>query len=93
MATRVYWYRVATHRNVETENSVCLSVTRSRKEARTAINNGRFIKRWRDRGWVISLGRRLVESTGDVWWEVWAHCTPQLSIKPVATIYRVQTIE
>jgi len=34
-----------------------------------------------------------VESTGDVWWEVWAHATPELQIKPVARIERVQVLE
>jgi len=86
-----YWYRVATHRNVETAHSCCLGMTRSRKEALLAAEE--VGEKWRRLGWHVSIGRRAVESTGDVWWEVWAHSTPELTLKPVATIYRVQTIE
>jgi len=93
MAMRVYWYRVATNRNVETVDSVRLAAGRSRKAARTGAEKARFVTKWRDQGWNISLGRRTVESTGDVWWEIWAHSTPELPLKPIATIYRVQTIE
>ena len=91
MSTRVYWYRVPTNRNVETVESCCLIATRSRKEARIGAEKG--CAKWRRRGWHISLGRRLVESTGDVWWEVWAHAAPELLLKPIAKIERVQTIE
>jgi hypothetical protein len=86
-----YWYSVATHRNVEAANSVCVCATRTRKEALIAAEE--VGEKWRRLGWQVSLGRRAVESTGDVWWEVWAHSTPELELKPVATIYRVQTIE
>ena len=90
MSARVYWYSVATHRNVEAANSCCLGVMRSRKEAHAAAEQER--EKWRRLGWHVSIGRRAVESTGDVWWEVWAHSTPELELKPIATIYRVQTI-
>lgn len=93
MPTRVYWYRVATPRNVETATSVFLGATRSRKEARTAVEKGHVCEAWRRRGWHLSLGRRTVESTGEVRWEVWAYSTPELVLKPIATIDRVQTIE
>lgn len=93
MTIRIYWYRVPTHRNVETVDSFCLAAGRSRKEALKGVANARFIQKWRDRGWTISLGRRTVESTGDVWWEVWAHTTPDLELKPVAKIERVQIID
>src|SRR5690606_15284863 len=88
MPTRIYWYRVPTHRNVETVDSFCLGMTRRRKEARIGAEKG--CEKWRRRGWHISLGRRTVESTGDVWWEVWAHATPDLELKPIAKIERVQ---
>ncbi len=90
MATRVYWYRVPTHRNVETADSVCVGATRTRKEALAAEKG---CDKWRRLGWHISLARRSVESTGDVWWEVWAHSTPSLKLKPVAAIDRVQVID
>lgn len=93
MAIRAYWYRVPTHRNVETPDSFCLAMGRSRKAARTGAEKARFVTKWRDQGWNIALGRRTVESTGDVWWEIWAHATPELKLKPIATIDRVQTIE
>lgn len=91
MATRVYWYRVPTNRNVETVDSVCICVTRSRKEA--IIEAEKDSEKWRRRGWHVSLGRRTVESTGEVFWEVWTHSTPELKLKPIATINRTQTIE
>jgi len=90
MPMRIYWYRGPTHRNVETADSVCVGATRARKEAIAAADG---CARWRRLGWHISLGRRTVESTGDVWWEVWAHATPELQIKPVARIERVQVLE
>lgn len=91
MSTRIYWYRVPTPRNVETTASCCLAATRSRKEALIAAKTG--FQQWRRLGWQISLGRRAVESTGEVWWEVWAHSRPELELKPIATIDRVQTVE
>lgn len=87
----IYWYRVPTNRNVETPDSFCLAMGRSRQAAITGAKKG--CEKWRRRGWTISLGRRTVEATGDVWWEVWAHATPDLPLKPIAKVDRVQTIE
>mgnify|MGYP007126185061 CR=1 FL=1 len=93
MATKVYWYKVATNRNVETPDSFCLTTSRSRKATLIEIEQSLFIKKWRNQGWIISVGRRLVESTGDVLWEIWAHYESELKLKPIAKVYRVQTID